>query len=531
MFTRGHPDDPAMPSFVESDEASKFFKDTFNCSVWDVVRKYELWSCNHDKTNNRNDIDVVRNQITVLVEDALRKITGDKTVTMSWANYKIDIVHTHGVEMAGWPSTVVMVRPSKMAANAARRILDKLRRGAIHWVALTRSQRAEVAEEVEALRESGAVKQRKQRSDKTSRVGRAPRRAKRLTPMDPRTTPRRSQCPCPLPARPISPRPLPVCPMPPRPLPMPNTPTSAPRAPNVPTSAPRTPNTPASIAQALNTPASAAQAPNAPVFAAQAPNAPASITQAPTAPPSATQAPNAPAFAFQPPNAPASATQAPSAPASAARAPIAEPPPSPTRQHRAALSTGMMPFGSQLADDLNFDFVGMDFGPMPLFPSSSSTSQLGLSTDQLNDGVTMRINTSNCEDFAFDGGFNGGGGVAGDPSPSFAYNLTDGAPSAQVSGGAAGYMGATNNMCPGTFIPAIPHTAPASGLGVFMSVFSVATNTVTQKRKRAEGDGVEKPARKVCTRRSWDSTVGADTDTNTPPKHHLKCAPEAVPPP
>jgi hypothetical protein len=53
-----------------------------------------------------------------------------------------------------------------MAADAARRILDKLRSGTIHWVALTRSQRAEVAGEVEVLRESGAVKQRKQRSDK-----------------------------------------------------------------------------------------------------------------------------------------------------------------------------------------------------------------------------------------------------------------------------------------------------------------------------------------------------------------------------
>jgi hypothetical protein len=63
-------------------------------------------------------------------------------------------------------------------------------------------------------------------------------------------------------------------------------------------------------------------------------------------------------------------------------------------------------------------------------------------------------------------------------------------------------MGAIDNICPGTFIPAIPHVAPASGMGAFMSVFSVATNTVTQKRKRAEGDGVEKPTRKVRARRS-----------------------------
>jgi hypothetical protein len=50
MFTRGHPDDSAMPCFVESDMASKFFEDTFDCSVWDVVRKFELWSCNRDKS-------------------------------------------------------------------------------------------------------------------------------------------------------------------------------------------------------------------------------------------------------------------------------------------------------------------------------------------------------------------------------------------------------------------------------------------------------------------------------------------------
>jgi hypothetical protein len=159
-----------------------------------------------------------------------------------------------------------------------------------------------------------------------------------------------------------------------------------------------------------------------------------------------------------------------------------------------------MPVGSQL-ENFNFDFEGMDFGPMPLFPSSTSTSHLGLSTDELiNADVTLRINTSNREDFVFDGGFNGGGGVAGNPSPSFAYNSRGSAPSAQLSAGTTGYMGTTENRFPGTFIPAVPCAAP--GPEVFMSVFSVATNTMTQKRKRAEGDGVEKPPRKTRARRS-----------------------------
>ncbi|KAJ7726081.1 hypothetical protein B0H14DRAFT_3519191 [Mycena olivaceomarginata] len=467
MFTRGHPDDPAMPSFVESDEASKFFEDTFDCSIWDVVRKFELWSCNRDKVNNRNNIDAVRNQITVLVEEALRKITGNKTLTMSWANYKIDIVHTHGVEMAGWPSSVVLVWPSKMAADAARRVLDKLRSGAIHWVALTRSQRAEVVEEVEALRESGAMKKRKQRSDKDKPRG---LHAKKSKVTDPNASEDDSE----------------EEPMPVSASRAPIVPTSAPRAPNTPASAPGTPNTrnvcslcaqcPRVRSRVPNAPASAPQAPNAPVPASQALNAPASASQAPNAPASAPQVLNAPASAAcvpitevsaaagkpqtsQPATSAALHSASPATslshaataftgtlPASSAT-PAAFSPASPagflsmaataitststtSSTTSAALSAGLspatclssagtMPFGSQLADEhFNFDFVGMDFGPMPLFPSSTSMSQLGLSTDELtNNGVTMCINTLNREDFVFDGGFNGGSGVAGDPSP------------------------------------------------------------------------------------------------------------------
>ncbi|KAJ7310665.1 hypothetical protein DFH08DRAFT_974348 [Mycena albidolilacea] len=508
MFMRGHPDDPAMPSFVESDEASKFFQDTFDCSVWDVVRKFELWSCNRDKTNNRNNIDAVRKHITELVEDALWKITGDKTVTMSWTNYKIDIVHTLGVEMAGWPSGVVMVWSSKVAADVARRILDKLRSGAIQWIALTRSQRAEVAEEVEALRESDAVKKRKQRSDKNKLRG--PRTKKSDKMSDPNSSEDDSE------DEPMS-APAPRAPN------APNAPASAPRAPNVPTSAPRAPNAATSAPRVPSAPASAPRAPITPTSAPHAPNAPASASQASNAPASASQASNAPASAACAPIAEVSAAAGQpqtSQPATSAALCSTSPatslsnaataftgtlPTSSAMPASAALSAGTMPFGSQLTDeDFNFDFVGMDFGPMPLFPSSTSTSQLSLSTDELiNDGVTMRINTSNPEDFAFDGGFNGGSGVAGDPSPSFSYNQRGSAPSAQVSGGTAGYMGATDNILPGTFIPAVPHAAPtASGPGAFMLVFSVATNTVTQKRKRAEGDGVEKPVCKVRARRS-----------------------------
>jgi hypothetical protein len=79
-----------------------------------------------------------------------------------------------------------------------------------------------------------------------------------------------------------------------------------------------------------------------------------------------------------------------------------------------------------------------------------------------NDSVTVRINTSNREDFALDGGFDDGSRVTGDPSPSFAYNPMGSAPTAQVNGGTAGYIGATDNIFPSAFIPAVARAAPTA---------------------------------------------------------------------
>jgi hypothetical protein len=76
------------------------------------------------------------------------------------------MMHELGVEMAGWPSNIEIKPPSKLCADNARRIRDLMRTGAIHWVTLTASQRAEVAQEIEAERAAGTSKKRKQRSDK-----------------------------------------------------------------------------------------------------------------------------------------------------------------------------------------------------------------------------------------------------------------------------------------------------------------------------------------------------------------------------
>ncbi|KAJ7209359.1 hypothetical protein B0H12DRAFT_1278973 [Mycena haematopus] len=172
MFTRGDPDDTTMPCWQASGEANQFFDEMFDISVWDLTRKFELWSCNLDKGDgDSNNLDVIRKRLPELLDKGLQRATGKKNIKMAYTNYKIDIVHGFGVELAGWPAKVTLARPSKMPAQDARRVFEKLRSGAIHWVSLTRSQREEVAAEVEEERESGTVKQRKPRNDKNKKRG------------------------------------------------------------------------------------------------------------------------------------------------------------------------------------------------------------------------------------------------------------------------------------------------------------------------------------------------------------------------
>ncbi|KAJ6603185.1 hypothetical protein DFH09DRAFT_1301012 [Mycena vulgaris] len=172
MFSRGHPDDAAMPCFVDSDNARQFFQDVLDVSAYDLVRKFELWCCNQDKpVKQGKEKAALCKFISDTVEEGLRKATGNKTLTMAWLNYKIDIVHKHGVELAGWPTKVTMARPSKLRGEDVRLIVDRLRNGTMRWVGLTKSQRDEVAAEVEKLRDSGATKPRQERSDKNKPRG------------------------------------------------------------------------------------------------------------------------------------------------------------------------------------------------------------------------------------------------------------------------------------------------------------------------------------------------------------------------
>ncbi|KAJ7836946.1 hypothetical protein B0H13DRAFT_2368471 [Mycena leptocephala] len=220
MFTRAHPYDPVVPCVVDSEGTRDFFQDVFKCSDLDAVRKLELWACTHDGADD-NKLRTVQKKMNELITEGLCKVKNNKKLDMHWENllypesrsddrmpagrsetgyrkkvpdnnkmtgrpredasttkevyrnYDLKIVDKLGVKLVGWPEDVPMRRPSKIPADDARKILEKLQTGAIHWVVLTKKQRAEEAAKIEELRSTGGVKQRKSRSDKG--VPRGPR--------------------------------------------------------------------------------------------------------------------------------------------------------------------------------------------------------------------------------------------------------------------------------------------------------------------------------------------------------------------
>ncbi|KAJ7144559.1 hypothetical protein C8R44DRAFT_725483 [Mycena epipterygia] len=488
FFTRGHPDDRSMPCIVDSDGAREFFQDVFESSPLDVVRKFEFWSCTRDKgKKDGNSIDIVRKRLGELVHEG--KIKNNKKLEMSWSNYKIDVVHRLGVELAGWPTKVTMQRPSKIPAEDARRIVDNLRTGAIHWVVLTAAQRAEVAAEVEELRESGTGKKpRKQRSDKN--VPRGPRKKKNAEESDSDSDNEEEAM---------------------------STPASAPRA-----SAPHTPALRTSTPHAGTSAGVCTSAQN------PAPRNPASV----------------PAFGSAPTPGFSIGVQPTSTVSMAAGSQLD------LDMSRDPFDFTGMDFGPPLNPLPSFATqLGVD-GDFPLDPFPSLLSQH--TNDNFTDnGNSWRLNTSNREDgwldassFANSGAstFNPDSGLYGDfngptNTPSFnnaGFNVGDFNGSITTSSFNAGFTVSTH---PSTAAPG--HTVADSTVtatGSSTSVFSVATNTAEKKRKRISAEGVEKAPRKTRSdknkprgpRTKKDGAAGTDADA--PPKRKKKkSAAEAAP--
>ncbi|KAJ7766398.1 hypothetical protein DFH07DRAFT_769935 [Mycena maculata] len=167
LFSRSSATDAALPAIQDSDNSRDFFQHALGKGFFDILLKFEQWSCTRDtEAKDLDDVQSVRKQIVLLILEGLRKIKNKKNVDMDYVNYKVDIMHKFGVELAGWPSDIPFERPVKLTADQGREICDGLRSGAIRWVVMTKSQREELAEEIEELGGVAALKHRKMRSDK-----------------------------------------------------------------------------------------------------------------------------------------------------------------------------------------------------------------------------------------------------------------------------------------------------------------------------------------------------------------------------
>ncbi|KAJ7727656.1 hypothetical protein DFH07DRAFT_970077 [Mycena maculata] len=508
MLSRGNPEDPAKPAFVYSGGADKFFPDIHKFSSWDLVREFEMWCCTRDKDkSDGNNLATVRKRISELIDEGLQKISGKKTITMSWFNYKVDIVHTLGVELAGWPLTVAMARPSKLPAEAARRILDKIRGGSIHWVALTKSQREEVAAEVENL----PVKKRKEHSDKNKLRGKRAQKNKDTHSDDsdeessdeethPRTRQKRRR-----PALHQQPPPFP-------PPPIPSLPSEFITAP---TASATTAHLPIAFVAAPTAPTPA----HSPSTVSTASHLPSEFTSAPT---ESTTTTRLPITSVAAPTSP-TAAHSPSVFTSAADRPA----------QASLIGAAPMDTGLQAEyGDFDFMFQGMDFG----WPVDLAGSQ-GIE-DFTNDGQVWRLNSSNHED-GWSGassadmystnalGFTGGTRLtnsagAGSVDTGFIFG-----PSVQTNGGIpARAVGAINTRVPtdvvlGSYTTVVPQGTylSAAPTGPSMTVFSAEQSTHkprTSKKKKDSNTGAD-----------YEVDEGADTDARPRHKKQKKSAPEA----
>ncbi|KAJ6451573.1 hypothetical protein C8R45DRAFT_1223760 [Mycena sanguinolenta] len=180
FFTRGNPNNPSLPHIEDSGGSRWFCIEALEMDEYDFVHASERWACQQDaggpKQNHK--LTVIQKEVSEMLNGGLSillsffsdrdfayelsfcigKVKNNDSLSMEYVNYRVDIVHKLGVELAGWPARVEMALASKLSAENARDIHQKLKSGAIHWVALTRSQRDAVAEEIEEQRAQGPLK-------------------------------------------------------------------------------------------------------------------------------------------------------------------------------------------------------------------------------------------------------------------------------------------------------------------------------------------------------------------------------------
>ncbi|KAJ7690541.1 hypothetical protein B0H17DRAFT_1201662 [Mycena rosella] len=181
LMTRGHSDDTALPTFLHLGEAKAFVIEMLKKAPLDLLRIFEQWSCARSAASvQRDNRSSLCMQISQLVEEALRAITGNDDVRIDYVNMDVAIREMWGIEISGWPADIGMVAPSKVKnVEPLRTLHDGWVSGRICWVKLTPEQVVELTDVLVALRAAngGIVKRCKERSDKDGKHAKAGPRA------------------------------------------------------------------------------------------------------------------------------------------------------------------------------------------------------------------------------------------------------------------------------------------------------------------------------------------------------------------
>ncbi|KAJ7124032.1 hypothetical protein C8R43DRAFT_1135819 [Mycena crocata] len=167
--TRGHLDDVSMPAFIESGNAAAFCIEVLKMSPYDILRLFEQWACARgSEAIERDTRRSMSAQASKSAEDKLRFLTGNKTLTVSYKNFDVDMKEAWKVEIVGWPGDIPFVCPSKIKKiELLRRIRDGWANGTIGWVVMTPEQIGELAIDLAERRakNGGVLKKRRTRSD------------------------------------------------------------------------------------------------------------------------------------------------------------------------------------------------------------------------------------------------------------------------------------------------------------------------------------------------------------------------------
>ncbi|KAJ7090450.1 hypothetical protein C8R44DRAFT_957496 [Mycena epipterygia] len=169
FFTRGHLDDTAMPTFVQSGDSAAFCVEVLKTSAEDLLCKFEQWSCNRAQAQVQKDTRTgLASQTSKLIEDKLHELIHNDTVAVSYKNMEVDMNEAWKVIIAGWPLHIAITCPSAIKGiERLRTVRDGWLNGTINWVAMSPEEIEVLTIDLAARRakNGGTLKKRKARTD------------------------------------------------------------------------------------------------------------------------------------------------------------------------------------------------------------------------------------------------------------------------------------------------------------------------------------------------------------------------------